>query len=94
MLIDRLKVDQSFVRHLAEDQNDQAIVKTILDLGKSLNLKLLAEGIEDAEASQFLMANGCTEAQGYYYGRPMPAGEFFIFAKKLQKQQKQQKQHS
>jgi diguanylate cyclase (GGDEF)-like protein len=92
--IDRLKVDQSFVRHLAEDQNDQAIVKTILDLGKSLNLKLLAEGIEDAEASQFLMANGCTEAQGYYYGRPMPAGEFFIFAKKLQKQQKQQKQHS
>jgi diguanylate cyclase (GGDEF)-like protein len=84
--IDRLKVDQSFVRHLAEDKNDQAIVKTILDLGKSLNLKLLAEGIEDPQATLFLMANGCTEAQGYYYGRPMPADEFFVFAKKLQEQ--------
>jgi diguanylate cyclase (GGDEF)-like protein len=84
--IDRLKVDQSFVRHLAEDKNDQAIVKTILDLGKSLNLKLLAEGIEDPDAVEFLVKNGCTEAQGYYYGKPMPADEFFIFAKKLQEQ--------
>lgn len=84
--IDRLKVDQSFVRNLAEDEDDQAIVKTILDLGKSLNLNLLAEGIEDDQAGQFLMEHGCTEAQGYFYGKPMPADEFFAFAKKLQEE--------
>ena len=84
--IDRLKIDQSFVRHLVEDGNDQAIVKTILNLGKSLNLKVLAEGIEEDRVGQFLIAYGCTEGQGYYYGKPMPANEFFAFAKKHQAQ--------
>lgn len=74
--LDTLKVDQSFVRHLLSEAGDAAIVRTTIDLGKSLGLAIIAEGIEDAETARRLAEMGCDEGQGYHFGRPVPSGEF------------------
>ena len=74
--VDRLKIDQSFVRNLTTDHNDAAIIRAIVTLGHSLNLEIIAEGVETAEQLAQLRAEGCDEVQGYYFGRPMPASEF------------------
>ena len=73
--IDRLKIDQSFVRDLVSDPDDAAIVRAIIQMAQSLNLQTIAEGVETAEMVQQLRAYGCDQAQGYYYARPMPAAE-------------------
>lgn len=67
-----LKVDQSFVRDMLIDPNDAAIVQTIIGLAKTLDLKVIAEGVETSEQSQALTKLGCELLQGYYYGRPLP----------------------
>ncbi len=72
----RLKIDQSFVRGLSNDPNDAAIIRAIITLGHSLDLSVLAEGIETPEQLKRLREEGCDEAQGYYIGRPMPAADF------------------
>ncbi len=72
----RIKIDQSFIRNLAVDTNDMAIVKAIVTLGRSLKLKIVAEGVETLEQANLLTAEGVDEVQGYYFGRPMPASEF------------------
>ena len=72
----RIKIDQSFIRNLAADTNDMAIVKAIITLGRSLKLKIVAEGVETLEQANLLTAEGVDEVQGYYFGRPMPASEF------------------
>lgn len=72
----RLKIDREFVRDLATDPDDAAIVKAVLALGRSLNLDVIAEGIETPDQAAFLGAHGCAEAQGYYYGKPMAGSEF------------------
>ena len=82
--IDRLKIDQSFVRFLMQDSDDQAIVQMILDLGKSLKLKMIAEGVENQQTRDYLQQKGCDEAQGYFFARPMPADEFYQFARDWQ----------
>jgi diguanylate cyclase (GGDEF)-like protein len=69
--VDRLKIDQSFVRGAATDPENAAIVRTIIQMAKSLNLKTIAEGVEDAETLGFLRLCQCDEAQGYHIGRPM-----------------------
>lgn len=74
--LDTLKIDQSFVRHLLSDAGDAAIVKATAELGHSLGLAVIAEGIEDAETAHRLAAMGCDEGQGYHFGRPVPAAEF------------------
>ncbi|HTY93748.1 MAG TPA: EAL domain-containing protein [Steroidobacteraceae bacterium] len=74
--VDRLKVDRSFVEHIAIDTDDAAIVRTIIALGRNLGLRVVAEGVETAEQMQFLREHACDEVQGYYYSRPVPAREF------------------
>ena len=73
--IDKLKVDQSFVRHMQDDANDAAIVQAVINLGHSLNLKIIAEGVEIQEHLALLRAYGCEEMQGYLFSKPRPAGE-------------------
>ena len=73
--IDKLKVDQSFVRHMQDDANDAAIVQAVINLGHSLNLKIIAEGVEIPEHLALLRAYGCEEMQGYLFSKPRPAGE-------------------
>ena len=74
--VDRIKIDQSFIRNLSTDANDAAIVRAIVTLGKSLGLEIVAEGVETAEQLARLRAEGCDEVQGYYFGKPMPAEKF------------------
>lgn len=71
--IDRLKIDQSFVRDIPFHVDDQAIARAIITLGHGLSLKVIAEGVETREQGDFLRANHCDEVQGYLYGRPMVA---------------------
>jgi len=74
--LDQLKIDQSFVRDIATDTSDKAIVKTIIAMAHSMNLDVIAEGVETEEQRQFLMDNGCFHFQGYLFGRPMPIEQF------------------
>jgi EAL domain-containing protein (putative c-di-GMP-specific phosphodiesterase class I) len=71
--VDELKIDMSFVRHMAEDATDRAIVASTVALGHSLGLQVVAEGVEDRRTQQMLAGIGCDAAQGYYLSRPLPA---------------------
>ena len=74
--LDVLKIDQSFIRQLSTTPDETAIVSAIINIGRSLNLRLIAEGIETSEQLAFLQASQCDEGQGYLFGRPMPSCEF------------------
>jgi diguanylate cyclase (GGDEF)-like protein/PAS domain S-box-containing protein len=74
--LDILKIDQSFVHHLSENSDDAAITTAIISMGQSLNLRIIAEGVETAEDLAFLKAHGCDEVQGFYFSRPVPAEQF------------------
>ena len=74
--LDQIKIDQSFVRDIAFDVNDRAIVKTIIAMAISLNLKYIAEGVETEEQMQLLFDMGCAHHQGYLYCKPMPIEQF------------------
>ncbi len=72
----RLKIDQSFVRDLAHDGNDRAIVSAIVRMAQALGMRTTAEGVETTQQLAFLREQGCDEAQGYHFARPMPAAQF------------------
>jgi EAL domain-containing protein (putative c-di-GMP-specific phosphodiesterase class I) len=74
--IDKLKIDQSFVRDLVHNPDDRTIAATVAMLGDSLGLKVIAEGVETEEQLRILETMHCEEGQGYLWGRPMPADEF------------------
>jgi diguanylate cyclase (GGDEF)-like protein/PAS domain S-box-containing protein len=74
--LDELKIDQSFVRDIASDGNDKAIVHTIVAMALSLGLDVIAEGVETEEQRRLLLELGCTHYQGYMIGRPMAAEQF------------------
>lgn len=73
--LDSLKIDRSFVRDTPDDQNDTAIVRTIISLARHLGLEAVAEGVESEEHLNFLQSNGCHLVQGFLLARPVPADE-------------------
>lgn len=73
--VQKLKIDQSFVRHLTEKSEDAAIVSTILAMARQLGLNTVAEGVETREQHEWLKSQGCTAIQGYYFSKPLPAAE-------------------
>ncbi|HCY15571.1 MAG TPA: GGDEF domain-containing protein [Curvibacter sp.] len=77
--VDKLKIDQSFIRDLATDSDDAAIIRAIIQMARSLNLRTIAEGVEDAGMLAQLRLFECDEAQGYLFARPMPAPAFTAF---------------
>ncbi|GAA5266522.1 hypothetical protein ACOSOMT5_P2950 [Acidiphilium sp. MT5] len=74
--LDRLKIDRSFIQGLTNNRSDLAIVRTIIDLGHILKLRVVAEGIETVDQTALLLAEGCDEVQGYFFGEPMPVDVF------------------
>ena len=74
--IDTLKIDQSFVRRITIAPEETTIVNAIISMGRSLNLRIVAEGVETHEELAFLLAHQCDEAQGFYFSRPVPAEQF------------------
>jgi sensor c-di-GMP phosphodiesterase-like protein len=77
--VDRLKIDKSFVDNLPDDEEDNAISKAVIALAKSLNLKLIAEGVENKKQKEFLVENGCQHIQGYYYSKPLSKDDMELF---------------
>lgn len=73
--INKIKIDRSFVRDLSNDMADAALVQAIISMGKKLQLKLIAEGVENGSHEIFLAAHNCDYAQGHYYSKPLPADE-------------------
>jgi EAL domain-containing protein (putative c-di-GMP-specific phosphodiesterase class I) len=74
--LDQLKIDQSFVRDVVVDENDRAIVRTIIAMADSLGLDIIAEGVETEQQRDILLAEGCCHYQGYLFSKPIPIDEF------------------
>ena len=73
--VDRLKIDQSFVRAIGKGDPEGAIVRTVIALAHNLRFRVIAEGVEQQEQLDFLRKYGCDEAQGYFFCRPVPTAE-------------------
>jgi len=73
---DKLKIDKSFVSSLDVRPQSAAIIRSIISLGRALNLPIIAEGVETEEQQAFLIKEGCSELQGYLIGRPRPIGDY------------------
>lgn len=82
--VDEIKIDRSFVSHMACEQDDGAIVRSTIDLGKSIGRAIVAEGVEDAKTLDMLSTLGCDFAQGYHMCRPIPVDELLLWARARQ----------
>jgi diguanylate cyclase (GGDEF)-like protein len=80
----KIKIDQSFVRDMTANKESMSIIRAVTGLGQSLGMKTIAEGVETIEQLDRLRHEGCTEVQGYYFSRPIPAGELPSLMVKLQ----------
>ena len=78
--LDQLKIDQSFITDLLSSANDAAIARTVVALGQTLGLEVIAEGVETAEQCEFLQGMGCRVYQGYLFSRPLDADDFIRYA--------------
>jgi EAL domain-containing protein (putative c-di-GMP-specific phosphodiesterase class I) len=74
--IDTIKIDQSFIRQITAAPEETTIVTAVISMGRSLHLRVVAEGLETREELAFLQAHECDEAQGYYFSRPVPPEQF------------------
>lgn len=74
--LDQIKIDRSFVEEITQNQNNAVIVQTIIAMGHSLGLEVIAEGVENIEQVKFLSEHGCLAYQGFFYGRPIPIDQF------------------
>jgi EAL domain-containing protein (putative c-di-GMP-specific phosphodiesterase class I) len=74
--VNMLKIDQTFIRDVTKDKNDDAIVNTIIVMAKSLGMEVIAEGVETKEQLDFLLAHDCHFFQGYYFSKPVPTDVF------------------
>ena len=79
MPVQHLKIDKQFIRDLLINDEDTRIANTIIDLGKSLNLTVVAEGVENAEQDYYLSQRGCQLAQGYFFSKPLKPTDFEQF---------------
>ncbi len=83
--LDKIKIDKSFVQDLLDDDDDATIVRAIIQLGKSLGMQVIAEGVETAEQEAYIISEGCHEGQGYYYSKPLQTRELAAFLKQAQR---------
>jgi c-di-GMP phosphodiesterase len=83
--LDKIKIDKSFVQDLLDDDDDATIVRAIIQLGKSLGMQVIAEGVETAEQEAYIISEGCHEGQGYHYSKPLPARELSAYLKHAQR---------
>lgn len=83
--LDKIKIDKSFVQDLLDDEDDATIVRAIIQLGKSLGMQVIAEGVETLEQEIYIIAQGCHEGQGYFYSKPLPARELTLYLKQARR---------
>jgi diguanylate cyclase (GGDEF)-like protein len=83
--LDKIKIDKSFVQDLLDDDDDATIVRAIIQLGKSLGMQVIAEGVETAEQEAYIISEGCHEGQGYFYSKPLPARELLVYLKQAER---------
>jgi diguanylate cyclase (GGDEF)-like protein len=82
--LDKIKIDKSFVQDVLLDEDDATIVRAIIQLGKSLGMEVIAEGVETLEQEAYIISEGCHEGQGYLYSKPLPVRELTAFLKNHQ----------
>ena len=83
--LDKIKIDKSFVQDLQDDDDDATIVRAIIQLGKSLGMQVIAEGVETAEQEAYIISEGCHEGQGYHYSKPLQARELVAYLKQSER---------
>ena len=79
--VDSIKIDQSFICDIPDDKDDEAIAKSIIALGQSLHLKIIAEGVEHQDQLNFLRKEGCSLIQGYFFSRPITGDDMIALLK-------------
>lgn len=83
--LDKIKIDKSFVQDLIDDDDDATIVRAIIQLGKSLGMQVIAEGVETLEQEAYIISEGCHEGQGYLYSKPLQARELSAFLRQAER---------